>query len=104
PALLDNLSVERNAEVVAASAGLARTRVQQALQEVGLDGARGVRAGQLSMGMRQRLSLATVLVRDPDVVLLDEPTNGLDPVAVLGLAGIIRAAAAAGRCVVVTSH
>ena len=104
PALLDGHSVRRNAEVVAASAGVPARRAAEALEQVGLGGASAVRAGRLSMGMRQRLSLATVLLRDPDVVLLDEPTNGLDPVAVLGLATIIRASAAEGRCVVVTSH
>src|SRR5690606_24187743 len=103
-ALLDGHSVRRNAEVVAASAGVPAGRAAEALEQVGLSGVSAVRAGRLSMGMRQRLSLATVLLRDPDVVLLDEPTNGLDPVAVLGLATIIRAAAAEGRCVVVTSH
>ena len=89
---------------ITAAAGLPRTRVEEVLHLVGLGGAAGRRAGGYSLGMRQRLALAGALLGDPRVLVLDEPTNGLDPEGVAWLRTLLREWAAQGRCVLVASH
>jgi ABC-2 type transport system ATP-binding protein len=71
---------------------------------VGLTDAAGRRVGGFSLGMRQRLSLATALLGDPAVLVLDEPTNGLDPAGVRWLRDLLRGLAAEGRAILVSSH
>lgn len=71
---------------------------------VGLASGTDRRVGGYSMGMRQRLAPATALLGDPQTLILDEPTNGLDPEGVAWLRGLLRQWAAEGRCVVVASH
>lgn len=90
--------------VNAAAAGIGTRRVDELLALVGLAAAAGRRVGGYSLGMRQRLSLATALLGDPHVLVLDEPTNGLDPEGVAWLRGLMRGWAAEGRCVLVSSH
>jgi ABC-2 type transport system ATP-binding protein len=90
--------------VHALAAGLDRTRVGDVLDLVGLASAADQRAGTFSLGMRQRLGLATALLADPDVLILDEPTNGLDPEGVRWLRDLIRDLAAGGAAVLVSSH
>jgi ABC-2 type transport system ATP-binding protein len=90
--------------VLAATAGLADHRVDDVLAEVGLAGAARRRVGGFSLGMRQRLGLAAALLGDPDVLVLDEPTNGLDPEGIRWLRDFLRAYAASGRTVLVSSH
>jgi ABC-2 type transport system ATP-binding protein len=90
--------------VLAATAGLADHRVDDVLAEVGLAGAAHRRVGGFSLGMRQRLGLAAALLGDPDVLVLDEPTNGLDPEGIRWLRDFLRAYAASGRTVLVSSH
>ncbi len=83
----------RNAlRVIARVAGIGDARVDQVLEQVGLTGAAGRRAGGYSMGMRQRLGLAAALLGDPGTLVLDEPANGLDPQGVHWLRGLIRGA------------
>lgn len=89
---------------LARSNGLPRTRVDEVLQEVGLAGAARRRIGGFSLGMRQRLGIATALLGDPPVLLFDEPLNGLDPEGVLWVRGLFRRLAAEGRTVFVSSH
>ncbi|CAI9402771.1 ABC transporter ATP-binding protein [Nocardioides sp. T2.26MG-1] len=79
-------------------------RVDEVLDQVGLTDAAGRRVGGYSLGMRQRLSLATALLGDPEVLVLDEPANGLDPAGMAWLRGLLRSLAAEGRTVVVSSH
>ncbi|MGW6207945.1 ABC transporter ATP-binding protein [Streptomyces sp. NPDC055089] len=81
-----------------------RSRVDQLLQDVGLAGAARRRIGGFSLGMRQRLGIATALLGDPPVLLFDEPLNGLDPEGVLWVRGLFRRLAAEGRTVFVSSH
>jgi ABC-2 type transport system ATP-binding protein len=90
--------------VLAAEARLPRGRVDDVLERVGLAEAAGRRAGTFSLGMGQRLSLAGALLGDPGVLVLDEPTNGLDPAGVRWLRGLLRDLAAEGRTVLVSSH
>ncbi len=90
--------------VVAASNGLPRTSVAAAIELVGLGDAADLPVGQMSLGMRQRLGLATALIGDPAVVILDEPHNGLDAAAIRWLRVVLRALADAGRTVLISTH
>jgi ABC-2 type transport system ATP-binding protein len=87
------------------AAGLPLSRADEALVEVGLAEAGDRRAGGYSLGMRQRLALATALLGDPSVLVLDEPANGLDPEGIQWLRGFLRHLAhEQGRTVLVSSH
>ncbi|MEA2219150.1 MAG: type transport system ATP-binding protein [Solirubrobacteraceae bacterium] len=79
-------------------------RVDAVLHDVGLTEAADRRVKGYSMGMRQRLGIAAALLGDPEVLLLDEPTNGLDPPGIAWMRGMVRAQAARGRAVLVSSH
>jgi ABC-2 type transport system ATP-binding protein len=90
--------------VFARTAGVPDSRADELLALVGLSEAAGRRAGGFSLGMRQRLALATALLGDPQVLLLDEPANGLDPEGIFWLRGFLRYLASEGRTVLVSSH
>ena len=90
--------------VLAAAAGVGPARVDEVLRLVELGGIADRRAGGYSLGMRQRLSLATALLGDPELLVLDEPANGLDPEGVRWLRDFLRAFGAEGRTVLVSSH
>jgi len=90
---------------IAALAGDAPgARVDEVLGLVDLADAAGRRVGQFSLGMRQRLALATALLCDPEILILDEPANGLDPEGVRWLRQLLQRLAADGRTVLVSSH
>jgi ABC-2 type transport system ATP-binding protein len=89
---------------LAHSQGLSAPRVDQVLAQVGLQSAGRRKAGGYSLGMRQRLGLAAALLGDPPVLMLDEPFNGLDPEGIAWMRGFLRALAAEGRAVLVSSH
>ncbi|HEY5317093.1 MAG TPA: ABC transporter ATP-binding protein [Solirubrobacteraceae bacterium] len=89
---------------LAVLAGLPFSRVEEVLGLVELTGAADRRAGKYSMGMRQRLALASTLLGDPRVLVLDEPANGLDPQGIRWLRDFLRAIAAEGRTVLISSH
>jgi ABC-2 type transport system ATP-binding protein len=80
------------------------SRIEDVLDLVELTGAADRRIGGLSLGMRQRLALATALLTDPEVLILDEPTNGLDPEGVRWLRNLLRGLAAEGTAVLISSH
>jgi ABC-2 type transport system ATP-binding protein len=90
--------------VVADAAGIPGRRVDEVLAQVDLTTAARRRVREFSMGMRQRLGLATALLGDPGVLLLDEPANGLDPAGIAWLRGLLRRQADEGRTVIVASH
>jgi ABC-2 type transport system ATP-binding protein len=90
--------------VLVTAAGLAPGRVDEVLEQTGLAAAGRRRVGGFSLGMRQRLGLAAALLGDPEVLVLDEPANGLDPEGVRWLRGLVRGLADQGRTVLVSSH
>jgi ABC-2 type transport system ATP-binding protein len=79
-------------------------RVEEVLSAVGLSDAADRRVKGYSMGMRQRLAIAAALLGDPQVLILDEPNNGLDPPGIIWLRGLMREQAADGRTVLISSH
>jgi ABC-2 type transport system ATP-binding protein len=90
--------------VICLAAGLPQSRASEVLTQVGLAEAAGRRIGTFSLGMRQRLALAAALLGDPEVLILDEPANGLDPEGIAWLRGFLRHLASTGRTVLVSSH
>jgi ABC-2 type transport system ATP-binding protein len=101
-------SAEQNLVLLARLGGMpaarARAESQRLLDLVGLDGAGAKRVRHFSQGMRQRLGVAQVLIGDPDYVLLDEPTNGLDPEGVAEMRALLRRLTEEGKTVLVSSH
>ncbi|GAA1760304.1 ATP-binding cassette domain-containing protein [Nocardioides hankookensis] len=91
-------------EVYAAQTGASRSRCRDLIEFVGLAPAAARRVGGYSMGMRQRLGLATAMLGDPPAIVLDEPANGLDPEGIVWMRGLLRGFAAEGRTVLVSSH
>ena len=90
--------------VLAAAGRHPQSRVEEVLAEVDLAGAADRRVKGYSMGMRQRLAIAAALLGDPDVLILDEPVNGLDPPGIRWIRGLLREQAGRGRAVLVSSH
>lgn len=90
--------------VIASGAGISDRRVDECLDIVGLTSAAKSKVGGYSLGMKQRLGLATALLGDPQHLLLDEPVNGLDPEGVSWIRNVIRELARQGRAVLVSSH
>jgi ABC-2 type transport system ATP-binding protein len=90
--------------VIAAAAGLPEARVDVVLDHVELSGAARRKIGRYSLGMRQRLGLASALLGDPTVLVLDEPANGLDPQGIRWLRELLRSFASAGNAVLMSSH
>ncbi|MET9857887.1 ATP-binding cassette domain-containing protein [Streptomyces smyrnaeus] len=89
---------------LAALAGLPRRRVGEVLELVGLEEAARRKVGKYSLGMRQRLGLAAALLGDPEILVLDEPVNGLDPQGIRWLRKLLRDRAASGGTVLLSSH
>ena len=104
PALFPQLSARRNLLVHARLTGTDPAVIAPLLERVGLGGAGRKRAGSFSTGMKVRLALAMALLTDPEVLILDEPQNGLDPQGIIELRDLLRWLADAGRTVVVSSH
>jgi ABC-2 type transport system ATP-binding protein len=97
-------SARNHLRAVAADARAPRTRVEAVLDLVELAGAADRRVGGFSLGMRQRLGLATALMHDPPILILDEPANGLDPQGIRWLRDFLKSLAAEGRTILISSH
>ncbi|NUQ96493.1 MAG: ATP-binding cassette domain-containing protein [Streptomyces sp.] len=89
---------------LAATAGIGRQRVDEVIGMVGLEEAAGRRAGRFSLGMGQRLGIASALLADPEILILDEPVNGLDPDGIRWIRLLLRDLASEGRTVLLSSH
>nr|AAL15571.1 putative SpaF [Bacillus subtilis] len=104
PPLYDNLTAFENVKVHATLLGLSKERINSVLETVDMLHAGKKRAGQFSMGMRQRLGIAIALLNHPKLLILDEPTNGLDPIGIQELRDLIRSFPLEGITVILSSH
>src|SRR5713101_1824903 len=104
PAFYPYLSGRENLKIVSDYAGIPHTRVDAALEEVDLADRARDRFGTYSMGMKQRLGVAAALLKDPELLILDEPTNGLDPQGVVEMRSLIRRLGTGSRTVLLSSH
>jgi ABC-2 type transport system ATP-binding protein len=98
------VSARRDLLIWATALGLGRGRVDTVLDQVGLADAAGRKIKDFSTGMKQRHALAVALLADPEVLILDEPANGLDPDGIRWLRDILRSLATEGRTVLMSSH
>lgn len=104
PKFMPNISAWNNLEILALSIGAPTRRVTEVLLEVGLIDAAGRPFKSLSLGMKQRLAIAATLLKRPDVLIFDEPTNGLDPAGIHEIRSTMRALSGMGRTVLISSH
>ena len=104
PPLYDNLSAAENLEVRAKLLGVPKARIDEVLEIVDLQNTGRKKAGQFSMGMKQRLGIAIALLNNPKLLILDEPTNGLDPIGIQELRSLIRSFPSQGITVILSSH
>ncbi|MFC2340294.1 MAG: lantibiotic protection ABC transporter ATP-binding protein [Olsenella sp.] len=104
PPLYQNLTARENLRVRTTLLGLPEERIDEVLGAVGLTETGTKRAGRFSMGMRQRLGIALALLVHPRLLILDEPTNGLDPIGIEDLRGLIRSFPKQGITVLLSSH
>lgn len=98
------LTGRQNLRVVAAAAGIDDSRVDEVLEMVELTEAAGRKMKKYSLGMKQRLALAGAILGDPEILILDEPANGLDPAGIAWLRNFLRQLAQGGRTILVSSH
>jgi ABC-2 type transport system ATP-binding protein len=104
PALFPTMTGRENLRLLAALDGIGRRRVDDVLAEVGLEHRAGDAVKRYSLGMRQRLGLAAALLKDPELLVLDEPANGLDPAGIREVRMLLRGLGDEGRTVFVSSH
>lgn len=104
PPLYDNLTAKENLEVRVTMLGLPKSRIKQVLEIVDLTDTGKKKAGQFSLGMKQRLGIAMALLNNPKLLILDEPTNGLDPLGIQELRKLIKSFPEKGITVILSSH
>ncbi|MEC0123282.1 lantibiotic protection ABC transporter ATP-binding protein [Paenibacillus pabuli] len=104
PPLYENLTARENLKVRTLLLGLPQSRIEEVLAIVDLAHTGKKRAGQFSMGMKQRLGIASALLNQPKLLILDEPTNGLDPIGIQELRELIRSFPKQGITVILSSH
>ncbi|ABR35452.1 lantibiotic protection ABC transporter ATP-binding protein [Clostridium beijerinckii] len=102
--LYENLTAKENLKVRTTVLGLPDSRIEEVLHVVELENTGKKRAGQFSMGMKQRLGIAIALLNNPKLLILDEPTNGLDPFGIQELRELIRSFPKKGITVILSSH
>jgi ABC-2 type transport system ATP-binding protein len=109
-ALLDSrgfhpgLTAMQNMKVMASASGIDFARIPELLKLVDLEHATNKRTKGFSLGMKQRLSLAIAMLGDPEILVLDEPANGLDPIGIVWLREFVKKLAAEGRTILISSH
>jgi gallidermin-class lantibiotic protection ABC transporter ATP-binding subunit len=104
PPLYGNLTAEENLLVRTLSLGLPKHRIEEVLKIVQLEDTKKKKVRQFSMGMKQRLGIALALINNPKLLILDEPTNGLDPIGIQDLRNLIRSFPEQGITVILSSH
>lgn len=104
PPLYENLTAKENLKVRTTVLGVPSSRIDEVLKMVDLTDTGSKRAGQFSMGMKQRLGIAIALLNQPKILILDEPTNGLDPIGIQELRELIRSFPEQGITVILSSH
>ena len=104
PALFPRFSGRRNLEILGRIDGIGRSAIDASLDRVGLSERAGDLVKTYSLGMKQRLGIAAALLKDPAVLVLDEPANGLDPAGIVDVRRLLRSLGAEGRTVFVSSH
>jgi ABC-type multidrug transport system ATPase subunit len=104
PKFFPAFSGEKNLQLLARAIGAPQRRVAAVLKEVGLARRGGDKFGKYSLGMKQRLAIAATLLKDPDLLIFDEPTNGLDPAGISEIRSMMRGLARRGKTVLVSSH
>lgn len=104
PPLYENLTARENLKVRSILLGIPDTRIDEVLKIVGLTNTGRKKASQFSMGMKQRLGIAIALLNNPKLLILDEPTNGLDPIGIQELRDLIKTFPSRGITVILASH
>ena len=104
PCFYPYLSAKKNLQIVAKIKGVTEDRIGEVLQEVGLYDRMNDNFETYSLGMKQRLAIASALLANPPVLILDEPTNGLDPQGIVEIREIIQRIAASGKTIILASH
>jgi ABC-2 type transport system ATP-binding protein len=104
PAFFRNFSGRRTLRLLATAGGLPATRVDEVLELVGMRDRADEKVKTYSLGMRQRLAVATALLKSPELLILDEPANGLDPAGIREMRDLVRGLAASGATVLISSH
>lgn len=104
PPIYENLTARENLEVRAILLGVDKRRIDEVLKIVSLENTGKKKAGQFSLGMKQRLGIALALLGNPKLLILDEPTNGLDPIGIEELRELIKSFPGQGITVILSSH
>ncbi|MGC3860031.1 ATP-binding cassette domain-containing protein [Micromonospora chersina] len=104
PQFFGNFTAHKTLRLLALAGGVPTTRVDEVLEQVGLRERGDERVKGYSLGMKQRLAVASALLKDPELLILDEPANGLDPAGIREMRDLMRSLAAAGVTVLLSSH
>jgi len=104
PSLYNHLSAKQNLKIACRLRGVSESRIGKVLEDVDLKDTKTKKSGKFSMGMKQRLGLAIALVHDPQLLILDEPTNGLDPQGIQEMRLVLKRLQSQGKTIMLSSH